>query len=97
MNKSNKRQQRGNAPLLRSDILHVLSWPSFTDEKQQNKKVVGTSGNNRHVMNTYSGLSLPKNAQLEAMQIQNQGNREGKGRYGPLGRNTKGVRIRKGL
>lgn len=48
-------------------------------------------------MNTYSGLSLPKNAQLEAMRIQNQGNREGKGRYGPLGRNTKGVRIRKGL
>lgn len=47
-------------------------------------------------MNTYSGLSLHKNAQLEAMRIQNQGNRVGKGRPGPLGKDTKGVGIRKG-
>jgi len=36
------------------------------------QKVVWTFGNN--VINTYSGLSLPKNAQLDAMERQNQGN-----------------------
>lgn len=39
------------------------------------------------------GLPLPKNLK-EAMGIIKQGNREGKGRYGPLRKDTKGVRIR---